>query len=82
MFNEEKTIQMGFIARNLTTNEVHFSKGANKIAYLIGCSYSTITKYYQIGSNKFKDKTYQGWIISKTNDLSNDNRGNSIKVNV
>ena len=82
MFNGKKTIQMGFIARNLTTNEVHFSKGANKIANLVGCSYSTITKYYQISQNKLHDKTINGFVVSKTTDLSNLNRGNNVKVNV
>jgi hypothetical protein len=73
---------MGFIARNITTNEVYYSKGANKIADLIGCNYSTITKFYQINSNKYKDKLIKGWNISKTNDLSNQSRGKNIKFNV
>ena len=73
---------MGYIARNLTTNEVHYSKGANKIADLIGCNYSTITKYYQINSNKHKDKLIKGWIVSKTIDLKNESRGKHIKFNV
>lgn len=73
---------MGFIARNLTTNEVHYSKGANKIAKLIGCNYSTITKFYQIASNKCKDKLIRGWIVSKTNDISNQKRGINIEFNV
>lgn len=70
---------MGFIARNLTTNEVYFSKGANKIAYKIGCNAQTITKFYQNPVNKNKDKVFKGWIISKTNDLLNESRGKSIK---
>lgn len=69
---------MGFIARNITTNEVHYSKGANKIADLIGCNYSTITKFYQINANKYKDKLIKGWIVSKTNDISNQKRGKSM----
>lgn len=73
---------MGYIARNLTTNEVIFSKGANKIANIVGCNYSTITKFYQIPSNKNKDKLIRGWIISKTSDLKNESRGKHIKFNV
>lgn len=70
---------MGFIARNLTTNEVHYSKGANKIANLIGCNYSTITKFYQSVTNKYKDKLIRGWIVSKTNEIEAKNRGSNIK---
>ena len=73
---------MGYIARNLTTNEVHFSKGANKLAKIIGCNYSTITKFYQIRDNKHKDKLIKGFLVSKTNDLMNEPRGKSIKFNV
>lgn len=69
---------MGFIARNITTNEVYYSKGANKIANLIGCNYSTITKFYQKTINKGKDKPINGWIVSKTNDIRNESRGKSM----
>jgi len=73
---------MGFIARNLTTNQVYYSKGANKIANLIGCNYSTITKFYQKRENQTKDKLIKGWIVSKTIEISNQNRGINIKFNV
>ena len=73
---------MGYIARNLTTNEVHFSKGANKLAKIIGCNYSTITKFFQIKENKNKDKLIKGYLISKTIDLKNESRGKHIKFNV
>ena len=73
---------MGYIARNLATNEVHFSKGANKLAKIIGCNYSTITKFYQIRDNKHKDKLIKGFLVSKTNDLFNESRGKHIKFNV
>ena len=73
---------MGFIVRDLMTNEVYYSRGANKIANLIGCNYSTITKFYQKRENQNKDKLINGWNVSKTNDLSNQNRGNNIKFNV
>ena len=73
---------MGYIARNLTTNEVHFSKGANKLAKIIGCNYSTITKFYQIRDNKHKDKLIKGFLVSKTNDLFNEPIGKHIKFNV
>ena len=73
---------MGYIARNLETNEVHFSKGANKLANIIGCNYSTITKFYQINDNKYKDKLIKGHLISKTIDLKNESRGKHIQFNI
>ena len=73
---------MGYIARNLTTNEVFFSKGANKIAQKVGCNYSTITKFFAKRENKNKDKEIKDYIISKTTELENQNRGNNIKINV
>lgn len=68
---------MGFIARNLTTNEVFYSKGANKIASKVGCNYSTITKFFTKKENKGKDKEIKGYIISKTEDIMNQSRGKS-----
>ena len=73
---------MGYIARNLTTNEVFFSKGANKIAQKVGCNYSTITKFFAERENKGKDKEIKGYLISKVTELENQNRGNNIKFNV
>lgn len=70
---------MGYIARNLSTNEVFYSKGANKIADKVGCNYSTLTKYFAKKENKGKDKTIKGYIISKTIDISNQSRGINIK---
>lgn len=69
---------MGFIARNLTTNEVYFSKGANKIAVIVGCNYSTLTKFFNKSENKHKDKLIKGFIVSKTIDIKNQDRGKSI----
>ena len=73
---------MGYIARNLITNEVYFSKGANKLAKIIGCNYSTITKFYQSRDSKHKDKLIKGFLVSKTIDLKNESRGKHIKFNV
>jgi hypothetical protein len=73
---------MGYIARNIATNEVFYSKGANKIADKVGCNYSTITKYFAKRINKGTDKTIKGYIITFTVDLANQNRGNNIKFNV
>lgn len=70
---------MGYIARNLDTNEVFFSKGANKIASKVGCNYSTLTKFFSKYENRGKDKLVRGFIVSKTIDLLNESRGKNIK---
>lgn len=70
---------MGYIVRNLTTNEVFFSKGASRIANLIGCSQSNITKFFNKKDNKNKDKTFKGWLISKAEEIKPKNRGSNIK---
>ena len=72
MFNGIKTYRMGFTARKIETNELFYSKGANKIANLIGCNYSTITKHFQNSGN---DKVIKGYLVSKTVDLVNKDRG-------
>jgi len=73
---------MGYIAREIRTNKVYYSKGANKLADKIGCNYSTITKYFSKQQNKGTEKEIKGFIISETIDLTNQNRGNNIKINV
>lgn len=70
---------MGYIARNLTTNETFYSKGANKIADLIGCTGSNITKFFNKEENKNKDKPFKGWIITKVIEIKAKNRGSNIK---
>ena len=70
---------MGYIARNLNTNQVFFSKGANKIGSLVGCTGSNLTKYFSKAVNKYKDKTFNEWIISKTYEIENKSRGKNIK---
>jgi len=73
---------MGYIAKEISTNKVYYSKGANKISEKIGCNYSTLTKFFNLKENIGKEKTIKGFIISKTIDLINQNRGNNIKFNV
>lgn len=67
---------MGYIAKQISTNIIYYSKGANKIADLIGCHYSTITKHFQ---NTSSDKVIKGYIVSKTIDLTNRDRGSNTK---
>jgi hypothetical protein len=73
---------MGYIARQISTNIVYYSKGANKIADKIGCNYSTITKFFAKRENKGKDKEIKGYIITQTINLVYENRGNNIKINI
>lgn len=69
---------MGYIARKITTNEVYFSKGANKIAEKVGCDATTITKHYSKRENLNTDKEIKGWIVSKVVEIENKDRGISI----
>ena len=70
---------MGYIAKEISTNKVYYSKGANKISDKIGCNYATITKFFQIKENLTKEKEIKGYLVSKTIDLNNQSRGISIK---
>ena len=70
---------MGYTARNLDTNEVFYSKGASRIANLVGCNPSTITKFFNKKENKCVDKTFRGWLINKVEEIPFKNRGSNIK---
>ena len=70
---------MGFIAKDTTTNIVYYGKGATKIASKIGCSSSTITKFFQKQENLHKDKFIKGWIVNKTIDFKGLSRGKNVK---
>lgn len=82
MFNGKKAYRMGYIAKEIITNKIYYSKGANKIADLIGCNYSTLTKFFNIKENLLSEKIIKGFAVSKTVDLSNKSRGINIKINV
>lgn len=73
---------MGYICKEISTNKVFYSRGANKIAEKIGCNYSTITKFFQKRDNLNKEKVIKGHIVSKTIDILNQSRGINIKFNV
>ena len=68
---------MGFIAINNETKQVYFSKGANKIADLVGCNPTTITKVLQ---KPHQWREFKHWTIAKTLDLGNSDRGSDIKA--
>jgi hypothetical protein len=73
---------MGYIAKEISTNKVYYSKGANKISEKIGCNYSTLTKFFNKKENIGVEKVIKGFVVAKTIDLSYQNRGNNIKINV
>ncbi len=75
LYLTKKNRIMGYTARNIETNEVYYSRGASKIAVLIGCTGSTITKFFLIERNKTLEKVFKGWVINKTIDLKNKDRG-------
>ena len=66
---------MGYIGRKIDTNEVFYSKGANKLAEKVGCNASTITKHYSKRENRYVDKEIKGWIVSKVVEIENKDRG-------
>jgi hypothetical protein len=68
---------MGYIAQRISTKEVFYSKGANKLADLIGCHPSTITKNAKF---EYTKKEYNGFIFAKVTEIANKNRGAGVKV--
>ena len=79
VFNEQKTIKMGYVAIQNDTNKAYYSKGANKIADKIECNPTTITRNLKKVGDK---KEIKGYIVFKVEDLSNQNRGNNIRSSV
>jgi hypothetical protein len=76
MFNGKKRLQMGYTAKNIVTEKVYYSKGATKLAYKIGIAPSTLIRN---ASFNYSTKVYKGYVIAKTVDLENQNRGKNIK---
>ena len=66
--------KMGYIAQNIITKAVYYSKGADKIANLVGIHPSTITRNIKIG---VFDKEYNGFLILKCTELIGKPRGKS-----
>jgi len=63
---------MGYIAQNEDTKKLYYSKGANKIAKLVGINPTTVTRN---AKTTFTDKVYNGYRIAKTEEISNESRG-------
>lgn len=68
---------MGYIAQKTSTKEVFYSKGANKIADLIGCHPSTITKNAKF---EYTTKEYNGYIFAKVTEIANKDRGVGARI--
>lgn len=67
---------MGYIAQNIITNELFYSKGADKIAELVGISPTTITRNVKKG---MFNKEYNGFLIGRTTELIGKPRGKPFK---
>lgn len=72
----KKSIQMNYIAQNITTKELFYSKGASKLAEMIGISEKTIQRN---AKHTFTTKEYNGYIFAKAKTIPNKNRGTNIK---
>lgn len=71
--------KMNFIAIKESTGELFYSKGANKLARIIGISASTVTRK---GTNTFSNKLYNGFRYAKCKEIEALDRGNNIKDNL
>ena len=67
---------MNYIVQNTTTKELFYSKGASKLAEMIGISEKTIQRN---AKHTFTEKVYNGFIFAKAKIIPNKNRGTNIK---
>lgn len=67
---------MIYIAQKVSTKELFYSKGATKLARLIGISERTI---YRNAENVFTKKEYNGFIFAKCKEIEALPRGNPFK---
>ena len=67
---------MNYIVQNVLTKELFYSKGASKLAEMIGISEKTIQRN---AKHTFTDKIYNGFIFAKAKIIPNKNRGSNIK---
>ncbi len=65
-----------YIAQNIQTKQLYYSKGADKLATLIGISPKTIVRN---ATNTFSTKVYNGYVFAKCEELRNSNRGTDIQ---
>ena len=68
---------MNYIAQNIETKELFYSKGATKIAELIGISEKTVQRN---ATNIFTTKIYKGYVFAKAKIIPNKDRGSKIVV--
>lgn len=67
---------MNYIVQNTTTGELFYSKGASKLAKMIGISEKTMQRNAKY---TFTTKIYNGFIFAKAKLLPNKDRGTNIK---
>jgi hypothetical protein len=63
---------MNYVAQNISTKELYYSKGASKLARFIGISTRTI---YRNAKNTFTEKVYNGYIFAECNKIEALSRG-------
>ena len=68
---------MSYIAINSETNTVYYSKGADKLAKLIGISPKTIIRN---ANSILSVKQWNGYSIAKCKEVPNADRGTNIKA--
>lgn len=67
---------MNYIVQNITTKELFYSKGASKLANMIGISEKTMQRN---AKHTFTTKIYNGFIFAKAKTIPNKDRGTNIK---
>lgn len=67
---------MNYIVQNTVTKELFYSKGASKLAEMIGISEKTIQRN---AKHTFTEKIYNGFIFAKAKIIPNKDRGTNIK---
>ena len=67
---------MNYIVQNVETKELFWSKGASKLAEMIGISEKTMQRNAKY---TFTDKVYNGFIFAKAKIIPNKDRGTCIK---
>ena len=69
---------MNYIVQNVETKELFYSKGASKLAEMIGISEKTLQRN---AKNTFTTKIYHGFVFAKAKTIPNKNRGSNINDN-
>jgi hypothetical protein len=72
----KKAQEVNYIAQNITTGELFYSKGTYKLSEMIGISPKTMQRNAKY---TFTTKIYNGFVFAKAKIIPNKNRGTNIK---